>query len=351
MAEKLMLTLLMIRDRQPDVFGAIPNWVYPNWTRFSPEENPFHTIPLIELVNQALRREGDWSTEALNQCISELADQLIESGKGDRAKQDKDLISAVVRILQLPYAQNVISGENLSALRDAILLPAEKAARRARLDENRLSCGRCGKTIGHGEAVTVSYEIGLEICCFSCMEPSQMACANRTAMGREKSHTIPFPKTTTAAMNKHRKLCVICKIRESERTNEGAEVGPRNRGEPVGRPGINPFRPTARPPIRTQTPRAGHPPVGGTWLNEPRQDGIQERGDADGPRFVGGFENQLPDQAPIQAPEGNVITQAEFLMTADQQALLAIPRAHQLTRQQEVVREMVTEIGREEREE
>lgn len=134
---------------------------------------------------------------SLEDMFTQLVTQIHEDGQ-DR---DTDLIDLIVNTLQLPHAQNTLSGDRIARLKQAILLPSELASLGEKLRLRELSCGNCGGKIHDGEAVTLRYNGNRQgpstLYCAACVGPDQIAC---------RACKKPVPATSTGLSY----LCAAC---------------------------------------------------------------------------------------------------------------------------------------------
>jgi hypothetical protein len=115
-----------------------------------------------------------YQTQNIDEMIDQIADQLETC---EEAVNDRDLIDTMVRILQLPYARSILSGNTLQMLRAAILLPDELIALKSQLKEN-MSCIGCGHKLLHGEMAIYSHQgegSNHGFLCSRCQKPSFVA--------------------------------------------------------------------------------------------------------------------------------------------------------------------------------
>lgn len=116
-----------------------------------------------------LQRSRNLKSEdvSLRQLVDTLGEAVMAA---NRDGSDVDLIDTIVRVLQLPYSKNVLSGGTLELLRSAILLPKEVASLKTRLDKGELSCFHCGKDLVSGEltVLTTDGRRGNGILCLRC---------------------------------------------------------------------------------------------------------------------------------------------------------------------------------------
>ena len=131
----------------------------------------------------------------LSELIDWMSKMLISSDKSD----DRDLIDTIVRVLELPYSRNALSGSAVSRLRAGLLVPDELSKLRPIL-EGETSCTRCGHKFQNGE-MTVFYSEGPNgrvFVCTRCKRPSSMA----SDRSRELHISISDHKALSTALNK-----------------------------------------------------------------------------------------------------------------------------------------------------
>lgn len=110
----------------------------------------------------------------LDQIIEEL---IVQIEQNDLKESDADLVDTIVRILQLPYARQMLSGEGLKQLRRAILLPEEASGLLARLEQLEKTCATCGHTFQGGELMVLKERnTDRTFHCTKCVSIHSMAC-------------------------------------------------------------------------------------------------------------------------------------------------------------------------------
>ena len=111
--------------------------------------------------------------------IIEIIETLTESLNQTHGKHhDSDLIEQIVKVLQLPFAGNTLSGKTLDQLRKALLLPDEYAGLVDRLNRRELSCAACKRTLQDGEMVSISADRGTNlVVCGICRSPEYIRCS------------------------------------------------------------------------------------------------------------------------------------------------------------------------------
>lgn len=128
--------------------------------------------------NQILKQAR--STRIPDKALEDLFQTLMKGLINDtQGGGETDLIDRIVTALQTPFTRNVLSGESLSRLRNALLLPSEAGGLIARLTSKEMSCGSCGKPLHDGESVTLSRDArhGQVILCHRCVAPQSVPCA------------------------------------------------------------------------------------------------------------------------------------------------------------------------------
>lgn len=143
--ERLLMALIFLRDQGYDMTQPISHaarGVYGN------QDNLFFQL------RKLATRQGEHPD--IHEMIAALG-ALVEGKEGEEHK-DAELIDLVVDTLQLPYARNILAGQSVDSLRNAILLPNELAGLRTRLQAHEVSCSRCGREMVTGEVVTLVRE-------------------------------------------------------------------------------------------------------------------------------------------------------------------------------------------------
>lgn len=156
--EKVLCILLQAQDAGIEV-GSAQRYVAKTMSRMGCSSN------LTYHLQRSRTLKSDDVT--IRQLIDTLGDAILQA---QRDGSDVDLIDTIVRVLQLPYSKNVLSGGTLELLRSAILLPKEVATLKTRLDKAEMSCFHCGKDLVTGELTvfTVDSRRGNGIICLRC---------------------------------------------------------------------------------------------------------------------------------------------------------------------------------------
>jgi hypothetical protein len=118
-------------------------------------------------------REPSWQggRRGLDDFI-EVSAKLLGREEG---AADRDLIDTIVRVLGFPYARNSLSGQTLTRLRDAILLPEEITKAKAAIAKEAF-CAACGHPLQNGEMATFKNDgYGKAFYCTRCARPSYVA--------------------------------------------------------------------------------------------------------------------------------------------------------------------------------
>lgn len=234
-AKHILLHLVYLRDLmdQEGLHRASQQeYLSDHWTEYNPS-TPYHTQELVGEVREVVRREG---VRSISPVIEDLCESALRSTSSTGGG---DLMDEVVKILKLPYGQNVVSGKMMEALRKAILIPEEIAAFSQKVKANELPCVGCGHEFHHQEVATISRVGGTAtIYCLSCLEPEYVSC--RTCAGSHEHLPKGFAK-----MMHNRHQCQTCKegggagaVVEPVLRDPGEEFdggGTRMRGGEVGR--------------------------------------------------------------------------------------------------------------------
>lgn len=212
---------------------------------------PRHAVVMeacFEDVKDLLHAQGrKWSTvmrETYNEGLGEinLADTfktLTTCLLGVESSGGGSVIDTVMDILTTPYSRNVLTGENLRRLKDAILLPSD-LSNVAEALRRELACVACGKPLVHGEGVTaVDGSQGKVFYCWRCHFPDYAPCT----VGGCHDVVLPDRETflrpiTTAKCSKHsgkaEKPALV--------TERDIQVQEDNRRQRAERAAPNPFR-------------------------------------------------------------------------------------------------------------
>jgi hypothetical protein len=156
-----------------DLTHALRNWTTGNQSRNN--------------ILAAARKAS--SSVSLAELTENLFTQLAEDGS---MRKESDLIDELVRTLQLPFARNVLSGDTLKRLRNAILLPSEQGGLLHRLRAREMACAGCGTDFHDSESITFSNQEGaIALFCHRCVRPASVSCAGceTTANLSEKAIT------------------------------------------------------------------------------------------------------------------------------------------------------------------
>ena len=226
---------------------------------------------LRELFSKYFRLdEGEEKNLKFDSIIEQLVKQINEDGQNS----DGTLIDQLVEVLQKPYRKNILSGQSLQQLEQALLIPSELAGLTSRLAKREMSCTHCGHIFVNGEMLTAQVRenlngepIGMEMVCQNCCAPSYVKCSQCNSQAE-------ITKRQHAAINKDR-LCNKCKESKKSGNAVAASDTPeptvlqpeRDRVEPFrsgtnvvmearGQPEANTRRAEVRSPFRTWTPRA-----------------------------------------------------------------------------------------------
>lgn len=123
-------------------------------------------------------RDGSISPDLRIEEVCEILAKCLNAGGA--AAGDGDLVDAIARAIQSPYALNALSGAALEALRNALLLPQELAGLQSRLSAQEMSCNECGKLFLPGEIAVLGYTPGRgqasRFLCTRCQPPQSTAC-------------------------------------------------------------------------------------------------------------------------------------------------------------------------------
>jgi hypothetical protein len=111
--------------------------------------------------------------------IDDLARYLTDQLYTEEPLDEGNLVDIIADIIQTDHGRSVLSGDGLRALRDAILLPSERARFLSEL-RSSLCCTGCGRKFSQWEMATITGS-GAEtsIQCVRCAKPQVVACGTR----------------------------------------------------------------------------------------------------------------------------------------------------------------------------
>lgn len=106
-----------------------------------------------------------------------IADIVGQIDAPSDAKGDVSLIGTIVTLLGLPFGTSRLSAETLSALRRAILRPAEIEAFR-KVSKEAFNCATCKRPLTNDELGTIrrgpDHDVSIQ--CLMCRQPTQVKC-------------------------------------------------------------------------------------------------------------------------------------------------------------------------------
>lgn len=113
----------------------------------------------------------------LNSMEGYLGERLSVERQSPDDRTDADLIDTVVYMLQLPWLQNRLGRDVISALRKAILTPSELTKFKEEVKKGELQCTGCGNVL-LPETLMTLHRTGGSICimCSACVQPANMMC-------------------------------------------------------------------------------------------------------------------------------------------------------------------------------
>ena len=171
--EECLMVLLYLKHRDGVSMDDITRWVArASW----PDE--------LKAIVRASPYTSYTPPDSIDDMITTIKDQLKVINEERGSGEDGNLINAIIRILQLPFARNAINGEQLKALRTALLLPEELGGLTTRLEARELTCGQCSRPLRNEEMVTISRDRqGVVLLCHACQRPTVMACDHGGCQG------------------------------------------------------------------------------------------------------------------------------------------------------------------------
>lgn len=137
---------------------------------------------LNSLTREALR---DWGIDS-DSLVRSLQDQL-DTGH----RHDEVLITAIADALMDSLSRNVMSGSTLQALRNAVLIPSERAKVAALIRNGEMGCANCGRDFINEEMVILSKRATTPndsskflLFCTRCMVPRWISCTKGSCKGK-----------------------------------------------------------------------------------------------------------------------------------------------------------------------
>ena len=171
-------------------------------------------------IEKIMNKFGD-DHKSIDEIIETIATQIANIGQHPEA--EVDLIDTIVSMLQLPYGRNVIGGETLRKLRNAILNPEELQKFKTRVLSGELCCGDCGKTLTNYEMVTfVKDNNSVRFLCTNCVTPRVKACPS----SNRDCEAVEIPAKILGQLNKVSSKCKVCspKVEDIVRIAEGTPI-------------------------------------------------------------------------------------------------------------------------------
>lgn len=214
--EMMLVNLLWLRDNKFNARDVMED-VRAGWRKYDISKK-YHNQATC---NAAARATDGYDGASYSDHITELS-TLLKDDYQSSVKGDGDLISQMVRILQLPYTRNILSGGVIDKLAKALLIPEEMAGLVSRLRSLELSCGMCGHGFKQGEMGSVIPEgpgqsARQVLACTKCYTPRYTACycAGESA---------PINDKLTRILEKNSGKCANCMEKEKEKHKFGEKV-------------------------------------------------------------------------------------------------------------------------------
>lgn len=113
--------------------------------------------------------------------VEEIKKELSLQLNSSNIDVDSTIVDSLVRILQMPYTRNILSGEMLAQLKRTILSSSELRGLNERLLALERSCAGCGSALTSGEMTTLMRnqergETSYSIFCSNCRRPQYKRC-------------------------------------------------------------------------------------------------------------------------------------------------------------------------------
>src|ERR1700680_853270 len=116
--EQVLMALIYARELEGSSGRSFDNVreYCSRWRTFNPGQYPNQTQAASDVMRVI------FDSNDMEKNLTEIIDDLIEQVRASHmlkggSSSDKDLIDTMVRILQLPYSRNRLSGDSLEALR------------------------------------------------------------------------------------------------------------------------------------------------------------------------------------------------------------------------------------------
>ncbi len=245
-AEQLLLLALYHQDQ---IGHTLPTVV--DRTRNAAGRNP----GAQQVINMARKSAQLVPSSKTEHWPSDLIEGLIRGIQDDDSPRgDKNLLDQIVLCLQMPYSRNVLSGDALRRLRQALLLPSEQAGLNARLTAREMSCSQCGIPLHDRESVTImrTGDNAQTLVCHRCSSPHHVPCASCENVANLSSKAM-------AAMS--RMQCESCNAKKATALKSPPPLEEVEAPHPVFRSGRGAAGAVTRAGGGVPTPRGGQPRV------------------------------------------------------------------------------------------
>ena len=193
-----------------------------------PLGSPLNDEEVSEAIRTALDDLALHGYEEYNKSVVGLIRTLSGILRSKKAVGEKDLLDAIVEVLNLPYGRNALSGGAYDRLVDALLIPSETAGLVRKLRAREISCCGCGHQFAVGEIGTIipaERREGVVIHCVTCSSPDTIRC-------KKCEGSLPLPKRLWNAIRSKALICEKCGSGTENQVADEPGEPPRNQPEP-----------------------------------------------------------------------------------------------------------------------
>ena len=173
-ADRIALGLLYIKANYPTTTFSII-W-RDMWRQYREDVNHEYPPPYMEDVQPML--EARHEDRNISGILEMDIEALMQSASSAHTPADITLIEKLVDIIKTPFTRNIITVDMLNRIREALLLPDERAGLAETLASYEYKCGACKRTLHNGEMTTLVQNLGGNpmIACATCHPPVRVAC-------------------------------------------------------------------------------------------------------------------------------------------------------------------------------
>lgn len=128
-------------------------------------------------ISSALKRT-QLTTMRPHHSVEQLLEQF-SSYHYEASKHEGDIVDFIIKQLNLPFPQNVLSKDLLKILSKALIDPSEMGPLQAKLEQQEMHCFGCGRLLKAYEAVTTAVsDKRVVLYCGLCFTPKATRCIN-----------------------------------------------------------------------------------------------------------------------------------------------------------------------------